>query len=257
MTPTPWSIAYHSGMSSQSDFRACINAGAPAGVVAGLLTTQQLFGAIPRFIREGGSLFIDSGAFTAFRKQEPMSWKRVFQVYEFVISSTEGSPNVSIVAPDVVADQSATLELWKQHRTLIRSWIDSGVRVIMPLQTGPVPADQLLQTAIELLGTDRFCAGIPSNEAAMTPEECGLLRHHDFHILGRVKLNDEVSAKVAALKANCPDANLTADANWLRSRTKQASKLREAMPVNLFESRRTQAVTQLLQVESYELRAEA
>ncbi|HEJ4407899.1 TPA: hypothetical protein SL557_000178 [Pseudomonas aeruginosa] len=257
MNPTPWSIAYHSGMSSQSDFRACINTGAPAGVVAGLLTTQQLFGAIPRFIREGGSLFIDSGAFTAFRKGEPMEWKRVFQVYDLVISTTDGSPNVSIVAPDVVADQQATFALWKEHRDLIRFWIDSGVRVIVPLQTGPMPADQLLQAAIELLGTDRFCAGIPSNEAAMSPAECSLLRHHDFHILGRVKLNDEIAAKVAALKANSPEANLTADANWLRSRTRKAGRLREAMPIQMFESRRTQAVTHLLREEGYALGVEA
>lgn len=253
MNPTPWSIAYHSGMSSQSDFRACINAGAPAGVVAGLLTTQQLLGAIPRFIREGGNLFIDSGAFTAFRKGEPMDWKRVFQVYEFVINGTDGSPNVSIVAPDVVADQGATLALWQEHRDLIRSWLDRGVRVIVPLQTGPMPADQLLQEAVELLGTDQFCAGIPSNEAAMSPAECSLLRHHDFHILGRVKLNDEVAAKVSALKANSPNANLTADANWLRSRTRKAGQLRDAMPIQIFESRRTQAITHLLREEGYAL----
>ncbi|HBO2935060.1 TPA: hypothetical protein L4R50_000054 [Pseudomonas aeruginosa] len=257
MNPTPWSIAYHSGMSSQSDFRACINTGAPAGVVAGLLTTQQVLAAIPRYIREGGRLFIDSGAFTAFRKGDPMDWKRVFQVYEFVINGTDGSPNVSIVAPDVVGDQEATFALWHEHRDKIRSWIDSGVRVIVPLQTGPLPADQLLHAAIELLGTNRFCAGIPSNEAAMSPAECSLLRHHDFHILGRVKLNDDVAAKVAALKANSPDANLTADANWLRSRTRKAGQLRQAMPMHMFESRRTQAVSHLLREEGYALRVEA
>lgn len=254
MTQIPWSCAFHSGMSAQSDFRACINAGAPAGVVAGLLTTQQLFGAIPRFIREGGSLFIDSGAFTAFRKNETMNWKRVFQVYGCVISSTDGSPNVSIVAPDVVGDQLATFALWQEHRDLIRSWIDSGTRVIMPLQTGPIRADKLLSATCALLGTTMFCAGIPSNEAAMTPEECSWLKHHDFHILGRVKLNPEIAAKVAALMINSPEANLTADANWLRSRTAKASRLHSAMPQKQFESRRTQAVTHLLRSEGYSLK---
>jgi hypothetical protein len=257
MNQTPWNTSYHSGMSSKSDFRACIEAGAPAGVVAGLLTNQQLFLAIPRFILEGGSLFIDSGAFTAFRKRAPMNWGRVFQVYDMVIESTDGSANVSIVAPDVVGDQSATMALWQEHRDLIRSWIDSGVRVIVPIQTGAVRSDSLLHAVTELFGTNRFCVGIPSNEAAMTPEECSYLLHHDFHILGRVKLNDEVAEKIAILKANCPEANMTADANWLRSRTARAGRLSSKMPIDLFESRRTQAVTHLLRAEAYQLSAQA
>ncbi|MNG26517.1 hypothetical protein D3C84_1115150 [compost metagenome] len=75
--------------------------------------------------------------------------------------------------------------------------------------------------------------------------------------MGRVKLNDEIAAKVAALKANSPEANLTADANWLRSRTRKAGRLREAMPIQMFESRRTQAVTHLLREEGYALGVEA
>ncbi|MDG1580800.1 hypothetical protein [Pseudomonas sp. GOM6] len=246
-----WNVAYHSGMSSQSDFRACVMTGAAAGVVAGLLTTQHLFGAIPRFIREGGKLFIDSGAFTAFRKGEPMDWATVFRKYNYVIESTEGSPNVTIVAPDVVGDQDATVALWQMHRDLIRSWIDSGVRVLMPLQRGALLAHELLQEAISLLGTDRFCAGIPSNEAALPPDQCALLVHHDFHILGRVVLTPEVEEKVRALRAANPAATLTADANWLRSRTKKIQRVQKDLAQDLFFSRRSRAVAAVLAEEAY------
>jgi len=246
-----WNVAYHSGMSAQSDFRACILTGAAAGVVAGLLTAQHFFGAIPRFVREGGKLFIDSGAFSAFRKNEPMNWEKVFRAYDYVICSTEGSPNVTIVAPDVVGNQEATLALWILHRDLIRSWIDSGVRVMMPLQRGSLPANTLLEQAKTLLGTDHFCAGIPSNEAALPADECAQLRHHDFHILGRVVLTPEIEEKVRALRKENPEASLTADANWLRSRTKKIGIKLTELPLDLFSSRRTRAIASVLRQESY------
>lgn len=246
-----WDVAYHSGMSSQADFQACIATNTPAGVVAGSCSTSMLFGSIPRFIQNGGHLFVDSGAFTAFRRNEPMDWVKIMTKYRMIISSTDGSPRVSIVAPDVVGDQAATVELWKKYQREIREWIASGVRVIVPLQAGEMPAEDLLALAKELFATDKFCAGIPSNEAALSIDDCRGLKHNDFHILGRVVMSGDVQEKINALLANCQDARLTSDANWLRSRTRTISSLRDKMEINQIAMRRTRAVERALLSDRY------
>jgi hypothetical protein len=246
-----WDIAYHSGMSSASDLRACIDTGAAVGVVAGLLTNSQIFLALPSYLAAGGKVFVDSGAFTAFRKNAAMDWGRVFQTYDALTSASDGSPNLSIVAPDIVGDQAGTVLLWKEHHEQIASWINSGVRVIVPLQTGEVPASELLAIAIRVLGSDRFCVGIPSNLAAMSAPEVGDIKHHDFHILGRVALNQEVQDKVDAIKATNPDANLTADANWLRSRIAKVRTASHGKSTTLLHSKRTRAVMEVLSTEMH------
>lgn len=248
-----WDIAFHSGMSSDADMRGCINADAPIGVVAGLLNNQKLFLSLPRYMDRGGKVFVDSGAFTAFRKKEAIDWERVLSAYRYLIGSTSKPENLSIVAPDVVGNQEATLALWHKHNQLIRDWISSGVRVILPLQTGTLRAYELLAQAINLLGTDRVTAGIPSNLAAMAAEECSEIVHHDFHVLGRVVLNDEVLLKLQSIKRTNPCAFVSADANWLRARLGRLNEIptKEPSHSNGFASRRAQAVAGLLAREMY------
>lgn len=110
-------------------------------------------------------------------------------------------------------------------------------------------------TRTQIFGTDRFCAGIPSNLEAMSADDCSTLHHTDFHILGRVVMTDDLVQKIDALKANNPDANYTADANWLRARTRkisiEASALTPDRSNGLGDTKRTRAVRNILQQEAY------
>lgn len=247
-----WATTFHSGMSSSSDLQGCIDAGAPIGVVAGLLTNTQLFLSLPKYLDRGGKVFVDSGAFGAFRKGEETNWARVLTAYQCIIGSTKNAAGLSIVAPDIVGDQAGTVKLWTEHAALIKSWILAGARVIMPLQTGTLPPQELLSYAIQLVGKT-FAAGIPSNLAAMPAAECGSITHHDFHILGRVVINDEVKEKIDSLRKKNPLATMTADANWLRSRTSKLKAIPTSCPSvsNGLRSRRAQAVASLLASEMY------
>lgn len=251
-----WKLAFHSGMSAKSDLRAAVDEGVPVGVVATLLDLSKVYLTLPRHLDNGGAAFVDSGAFAAFQKGETVNWDRVFQVYESILMMTSKPEGLSIVAPDVIGDQAATLELWARHAVRVGNWIAAGARVIVPLQCGALNADQLLDAAKEIFGTERFSAGIPSNLAAMGVEDTATLHHSDFHILGRVVLTEDLREKLGALLANNPFAIYTSDANWLRSRLGAISRAKaETAPnpsSNPMDSSRTRAVREVLRVDAYQ-----
>lgn len=221
-SPFTWNIAFHSGFTVDSDLQAALDVGISIGVVADRVTLSQQLRALPDHLDRGGKVFVDSGAFMAFRRQLVMDWPRVLTLYRALCTTTTRPENLSIVAPDVVGDQQATLLLWHRYARDIRSGIDAGARVIIPLQAGSLSAGELLREAIGLLGTKAFCAGIPSNLAAMTADDCRTLEHNDFHILGRVVMTDELRDKAEALLTCNAGATISSDANWLRSRRKAA-----------------------------------
>ncbi|MBC2385296.1 hypothetical protein HF209_30540 [Pseudomonas sp. WS 5096] len=242
-------------MSARSDLRAAVDEGVAVGVVATLLDVVKTILVLPRHLDAGGAVFIDSGAFSAFQKGEVVDWARVFGVYESVLNMAERPAGLSIVAPDVIGNQTATLALWEAHSERVRAWIAAGARVIIPLQRGDLSAGLMLAHAKRIFQTDRFCAGIPSNLEAMSAEDCSTLHHHDFHVLGRVILTAELAVKLRALLANNPGATYTADANWMRSRIRQISSaaklLRHEPSRNPFESSRTRAVRSVLRSDAY------
>jgi len=256
-----WNLAYHSGMSAKSDLRAAVDEGVPVGVVATLLDLSKVYLTLPRHLDNGGAAFVDSGAFAAFQKGETVNWNRVFQVYESILMMTSKPEGLSIVAPDVIGDQAATLELWTEHAARVGNWIAAGARVIVPLQCGALTAGQLLDAAKEIFGTERFCAGIPSNLAAMDAEDAATLHHSDFHILGRVVITEDLRAKLDALLANNPDATYTSDANWLRSRLREISRAKTMAAPNPqgrpLDSSRTRAVRAVLRVDAYKYKQRA
>lgn len=124
-----FAISFHSGMSSSSDLRACINANVPVGVVAGLLTGLQKIMALPHYLDRGGKVFVDSGAFTAFRRNEPMNWNPVFWTYGVLIEGTDHPENLTIVAPDIIGNQDLSVALWEEqgaHQGVDRVRCQSG-----------------------------------------------------------------------------------------------------------------------------------
>jgi hypothetical protein len=256
-----WNLAFHSGFSAKSDLRAAVDEGVPVGVVATLLDLSKVYLVLPRHLDKGGAAFVDSGAFAAFQKGEVVNWERVFQVYESILMMTSRPEGLSIVAPDVIGDQAATLELWAKHASRVGTWIAAGARVIVPLQCGELSAGQLLDAAKEIFGTPRFCAGIPSNLAAMGAEDVATLHHGDFHILGRVILSDDLKVKVSILLTNNPDAIFSSDANWLRSRLKEISRAKTVAPPNPLnrptDSSRTRAVRAVLRTDAYKYKQRA
>ena len=208
-------LSFYSGMSAKSDLLGAMDAGVPIGVVADKITTASLALSIPSYLDRGGHVFIDSGA---FHREASPDWPMILDRYAFIANLTDRPENLYVVAPDVVGDQEASLQLLEAWRTPVRALIARGVQVIVPIQSGKLTAQDVRDHLVALLQTERFTIGIPSNRAALSITDCQLLRHARFHILGRVCMDDLQVARLEALLEQNPEAIISADANWLRSR---------------------------------------
>lgn len=227
------SIAFRSGMTALSDFRGAAAAGAAIGIVAySWIDPVLTIRAAPRLLAEGGALFVDSGAFSEVVTGEVPDFDRVLHIYRIICEMTglrADRARLFVVAPDKVGDQLETLARLAHYRPRVRALIDSGCSVIVPIQRGTLPAAVMLDRIAAVLGTRDFVAGIPSNRDALSIADCATLRHDRFHILGRVQINHDQAARFHALTLHNPSAVLTADANWLRSRLEEVSRLRDTM----------------------------
>lgn len=249
-------LCFRSGMSSKSDLRGAIEAGVSVGVVALALTPHQTLLTLPNYLNRGvGKIFIDSGAFSTASVFGPSEWDRILRVYEGVADMTTRPERLHVVAPDRVGDQAATLALLHDYRDRIVALIGQGCKVIVPLQCGELPAAEMLARVATVLGSRRFVAGIPSNRAAMSIEECATLDHPAFHILGRVQVDEQQRQRIAALRTLNSEASISADANWLRSRLgavlrgTQAARDNPALRGCAFDHPRAAAVTRAIAVD--------
>lgn len=246
-------VAFRSGMSSRSDLRGAVDAGVPVGVVAGELSTAALLLVLPHYLDSGGYVFVDSGAFGAFKSGKQMEWANILSCYKLLASMTDRPGNLYIVAPDVVGDQAQTLALLDTWAADVRELMAVGCQVIVPIQIGALSGQEMIERVSGILGTTAFVAGVPSNRAAMSVAECAALCHHAFHILGRVQGDEEQQIRVYGLRAKNPAARVTADANWLRSRlkniqvgTESVRKRRRNEHQAAFDNPRAEAVSHLL-----------
>jgi hypothetical protein len=222
-------VAFRSGMSRAKDFRGAAEAGVPIGVVAGELTLGTVLFSIPRYIRNGGFVFVDSGAFSEIKTGIVPDFNRVLRTYETLAEDADFDlSHLYVVSPDKVGDQLVTLERIAQYKDRINALIKAGCKLIVPIQRGSMPAAEMLDRVVQTLGTNEFVAGIPSNQEAMSIEECSTLNHHSYHILGRVQMNPDQVSRLRALRMNNPQAEITADANWLRSRIDKICQITEA-----------------------------
>lgn len=170
----------------------------------------------------------DSGAFGAFLSGEEMDWREIMSRYQTLANMTDHPENLYVVAPDKVGDQSGTMAVLEAWAPKVRALVDEGCQVIVPIQAGSLPGQEMIERAAVLLGTRKFIVGVPSNRAAMSIEECRTLRHAAFHILGRVQADEEQIERIYALREGNPCAQINADANWLRSRMDTVRKGTEA-----------------------------
>jgi hypothetical protein len=231
-------VRFASGMSRVNDFVPAAHAGHGVGVEAGELSDKAIDALAQAVVDWRTPAFVDSGAFGRFisaikggRKPEPMDYDRdVFPVYDRLLDriadlneAEESLPPPCLVMPDVVDDQTASLNLIAEHRAYVKAVCDfPGVaRAIIPIQRGDLSMTAASLELVRILGTDNFICGIPSNAAAITPEEftafLAQAKPRGVHILGALhdtRLNPRLHQILAS--GHSP-AWVSADANPLRS----------------------------------------
>lgn len=221
--------AYPSGMTRPADFDVAIKAEAPVGLDLREMS-KPLTAKVIEALNAGTPVFLDSGAFGAFRKGEQIDPALTLGRYTALAEAIndDAVDNLTVVAPDVVGDPKATLDMLRKHAKQIANLGSDGVNIIVPVQTSSdmSAADFAREAAAILTEADSamptFWWGIPSNAAAMSDaqfrEFLEELAPDKLHILGAAT-REKALPRLQAIDAVLPDQEviITLDANVLRA----------------------------------------
>ena len=124
--------------------------------------------------------------------------------------------------------RDASIALCQQYRERIVSFIATGADVIIPIHKGRLPVHEVGELLISMFGPEiRF--GIPSNAAALSDQELAKVRHSRFHILGKATLDAKLRRRAYTILEGNPGADLSCDANLIRSRLVDVSQVHKAL----------------------------
>jgi hypothetical protein len=179
--------------------------------------------------------FIDSGAFSAFRKQikgqpvDPIDFDRVLAKYDEILTKIgelnpeerQDYPRPRFVMPDVVGDQDASVGLVNRYK----NWIATEVRgnlsdPIVPIQKGPRSLSEVYDEISNILGTRDFIVGVPSQEEAISKADLAEFlkasQPTKIHFLGAAS-DKKLNPLLALVAQHSPNTEVSADASKVRS----------------------------------------
>lgn len=165
-------IHFESGLTNITDLEGFIPTGLPVGIELHR-ASKRVIESVIDYANEGGKVFIDSGAFEAFRNGRTIDFTVTVNSYKNIASRVhpDKRSHLFMVAPDVLDDQIQTLLLQTEHKEGLKNLIDLGVNVLTPIQRGPRTFTQVYQYLKETLGTDKFSVSVPSNKFPWSWEE--------------------------------------------------------------------------------------
>jgi DNA repair protein RadC/GNAT superfamily N-acetyltransferase len=231
---------YASGMSGISDLEtgAYTRAGYGRngiGVDVSLLSKSATDALANAILNYRTPAFIDSGAFSAFRKQikgqpvDPIDFDRVLAKYDEILTKIgelnpeerQDYPRPRFVMPDVVGDQDASVGLINRYK----NWIATEVRgnlsdPIVPIQKGPRSLSEVYDEISNILGTKDFIVGVPSQEEAISKadltEFLKTSQPTKIHFLGAAS-DKKLNPLLALVAQHSPNTEVSADASKVRS----------------------------------------
>ena len=235
--PIPKEVTnYYSGASRISDMKGHIAAGVPIGVEIAELSKNGEKELI-QYLKDGGQVFIDSGAFGAFMNGSEVNWPAVLKNYLRIAKAAgEGAKNLVVVAPDVIGDPVKSYTMAEKYRKEINEIAALGTRIILPVHR---PADDYepglrgvwgsMQKVMDPENLDRAIAGFPSNKQPIQPSEYEDIFKHEnppktVHLLGISPKRKQFQEMVDELRRLSPSVEIIADANRLRSQAGRTLK---------------------------------
>lgn len=246
--------SFASGIDKPADALGAIRSGVPIGTTAQALQATGLRNVFKGALRANRQVFIDSGAFSAFTRGKAVSFEQVFDLYDEM--ATAGPAALSVVGPDVVGNQVESIALVRKHAGRIRKLIDSGARVILPVQMGEMDIAAYLKASG--FTVDEVAIGLPSNKAGYSRR---LLRDHlstagakDVHFLGMSDQNRDARTLIDAAKESGVE-KVTMDANRIRSKAGREIREDEADRSSVTDDMEMEALQDLQALDMPERRA--
>jgi len=200
---------------------AALQAGEPVGIVAvPNLQNQQnppsstVIDQITDHANRGKKVFIDSGAFRAFKNNVEINFESFFDNLKSILANIENPENVTVVMPDIIGKQDETIELQNQFAEQIQQYIDGSFDVVIPIQHGTKPAAEMYKELANQFG-ENFRVGIPSNEKSMPLDDfqnlVSEIKPSRVHLLGVGEKSG--SQQIDIVRQLSPETNLSVDSS--------------------------------------------
>jgi hypothetical protein len=224
----PRVTVFASGANEAREIRGFGLAGVSIGVSVSLIREE----AIRELLSSSSRVFADSGAFSevefgpsGMSVVVPITnteWKRRLAIYKRLAESL--GPNVSVVAPDRVADQQTTLARLSSFRAEMVEIAALGAEVLIPVQNGDLPPAEFYRQAVETAQLDLVPA-MPMKKAASSFADVlsfvQAVRPRRLHLLGMGFELQKARKLVSMLQAVAPEIDISMDSNRLRAVTGQ------------------------------------
>jgi hypothetical protein len=224
----PRVTVFASGANEAREIRGFDLAGVSIGVAVSLIREE----AIRELLNSSSHVFADSGAFSevnfgprGMSVVAPITdteWKRRLGIYKRLAESL-GS-NVSVVAPDRVADQHTTLARLACYRAEMAEIAALGAEVLIPIQNGDLAPAEFYREAVDTAQLDLVPA-MPMKKAASSFADVlafvQAVRPRRLHLLGMGFELQKARKLVSMLQAIAPELDLSMDSNRLRAVTGQ------------------------------------
>jgi hypothetical protein len=223
-----------------------------AGVSVGVAVSHVREEAVSQLISSTLPVFADSGAFSevSFTAEGPRvvseithdEWLRRLSIYLRLAKALHS--NLTIVAPDRVADQTVTLQRLQRYRGQLHEIAKYGVEVLLPVQNGELSPAEFYRRAVAVAGLPLIPA-MPMKKAATS--FAGVIafvreiRPPRLHLLGMGYERSRARLLVRTLQAVAPDMRISMDSNRIRavtgkerSMTRLEAALRSEEPESVF-----------------------
>lgn len=214
-------VRYGSGVLSPAYWKAYSSIGHPVCVTAVELGDASLT-RVCDYLRAGGTVLMDSGAFLYRADFAAMPWAKVEQVYRAVSEAASlggGSAKVTFILPDAVGSQPDSLNALEQWGARIQAAIGPHHERLLPIQRGDLTPSLYIKAALAALGHSPVSGiAVPCKAKAFPAEYLNDLTNleadipHRVHFLGLSDNRKKLDHYLMHLRAAWPDASVSCDA---------------------------------------------
>jgi len=184
------------------------------------------------FVRSGGDLMVDSGAFIWRDEPHRTPWTTIIDIYTRIADQAERP--VVFVLPDVVGSQDDTLDVLRLWGNAVLAAIGPRHIALLPVQRGSRAPSTFIKQALLTLSGPIGGLAIPSHAAAFSPEMLKDLAHvptvvpRRVHFLGISRRSKALQDRLLRLADAWPQADISCDACEHRAQVGAGNPITEA-----------------------------